>query len=309
MQDEILFFILSDNGCTCCYARGTVIMTTAQIFLKKFNTMKTLPHVAIRLAKLISSENSTLREFEKVIKLDPILVLRLIRLINSPYYGLLQKVESISRIIVLIGTKNLRNMVVTAALKEIFKENSSSKQIFSRPHLWLHCAAVSICSQMISERIFGIKGDNAFLCGILHDIGMIVEDQIAPELFLQVCDAYEPGSKSFAKYEKEIIGTNHCEVGYLLAREWKLPAEVQKGIRRHHNIQDEMSPSNLSGIIQISEYIVSKLDYTAIPGIETPLSPCLETYLSENIDEYKILFEDLPEEVKKAEEIYKPDEE
>ena len=200
-------------------------------------------------------------------------------------------------------------MVVTAALQEIFKENPLHKEVFSRPRLWLHCAAASICSQMISERIFGINGEDVFLCGILHDIGMIVEDQVAPDLFLQTCKTYDPGSQPFTKYEKAVIGTNHCEIGHLLAREWKLPVEVQKGIKNHHNIQKETSPSSISGIIQMAEYIVSKLDYTAIPAMKPSLPPHLETYFRDNFDEYKTLAKDLPEEVLKAEELYKPDEE
>ena len=80
-------------------------------------------------------------------------------------------------------------MIVTEGLKEIFKDKKS-KNVFSRNRLWLHCAAVSICSQMIMERVFGLNGEDAFLCGILHDIGMIVEDQTAHDLFTRVCKTY-----------------------------------------------------------------------------------------------------------------------
>jgi len=146
-------------------------MPTAKGLLNKFSTAKTLPHIAIKLTKLISDENSTMQDFEKMIKMDPTLVLRLLRGANSPYYGLRQKVNSISRAVVVIGIYNLRNMIVTEGLKEIFKD-INNKNAFSRNRLWLHCSAVSICSQMVMERIFGLNGEDAFLCGILHDIGI-----------------------------------------------------------------------------------------------------------------------------------------
>ena len=95
-------------------------MPTAKSLLNKFTTAKTLPHIAIKLTKLISDENSTMQDFEKMIKMDPTLVLRLLRGANSPYYGLRQKVNSISRAVVVIGINNLRNMIVTEGLKEIF---------------------------------------------------------------------------------------------------------------------------------------------------------------------------------------------
>jgi HD-like signal output (HDOD) protein len=278
-------------------------MPSAQVLLKKFSDIKTLPHVAIRLSKLISDENTTIHQFEELIKLDPTLVLRLLRLVNSSYYGLCQKVETISKAVVFIGTKNLRNMVVMEALRGIFKDSGENGS-FSRPKLWLHCAATSICARMISERIFGQKGEDAFLAGTLHDIGMIVELHVAGDLFLQACEAYEGPDKPLIAHEKEVIGTHHASVGYLFTREWKLSTEVQEAIKSHHTPLKEVSPSSITGIIQIAECIVSKLDYPAIPGMEGMLSPSLEEHMKEMFGEYKTLIRDLPEEMEKAKDLY-----
>ena len=207
-----------------------------------------------------------MQDFEKMIKMDPTLVLRILRGVNSPYYGLRQKVNSISRAVVIIGINNLRNMIVTEGLKELFKDKNS-KNAFSRNNLWLHCAAVSICSQMLMERIFGLNGEDAFLCGILHDIGMIVEDQTTPALFHRACNSINENPKPITEYEKEIIGTDHCEIGYLVAKDWQLPIEVQEGIQQHHKTLEHVSPSSLTGVIQLAEYIVTQLDYTAIPAM------------------------------------------
>jgi putative nucleotidyltransferase with HDIG domain len=278
-------------------------MKTARGLLRKFKKVKTLPHVAIHLSQLIANEDSSVKEFEKIIKMDPTLVMRLLRLVNSPYYGLQQKVESVSRAVVLLGIKNLRNMVVIQALKDIFKI-SPDEDIFSRRKLWLHCAAVSICGQMIAERIFQQKGEDAFLCGILHDIGMIVEDQANHALFIQCCKAYDPAAGLFTDYERDMIGTDHCTVGYLLAQDWKLPHDVITGIKRHHKMMDSISASSVSGIIQIAEYIVTKSNYPAVNGMATNLSPPLFDHLRDNLMEYKSLAKDLPDEMAKAKEIY-----
>ena len=278
-------------------------MPTAKVLLNKFTTAKTLPHIAIKLTKLISDENSTMQDFEKIIKMDPTLVLRILRGANSPYYGLRQKVNSISRAVVIIGINNLRNMIVTEGLRDIFK-GKNSKNAFSRNRLWLHCVAVSICSQMIMERIFGLNGEDAFLCGILHDIGMIVEDQTAPDLFYRVCNTYDENSKLITDYEKEIIGTDHCEIGHLLAKDWQLPIDVQEGILRHHETMDQVSPSSLTGVIQLAEYIASQLDYTAISGMKAKLSLPLADHIRNNVKEYKALVRDLPDEMSKAEDLY-----
>jgi putative nucleotidyltransferase with HDIG domain len=278
-------------------------MQTARKLLKTFKKVKTLPHVAIHLSQLIADENSTVKEFENIIKMDPTLVMRLLRLVNSPYYGLQQRVESVSRAIILLGMKNLRNMVVIQALKDIFRIGSE-EAVFSRRKLWLHSAAVSICGQMIAERIFQEKGEDAFLCGILHDIGIIVADQTNHDLFIQCCKAYDPKTRNFTEYEREMLGTDHCTVGHLLAQDWKLPQDVINAIKRHHSIMDNVSPSSVSGIIQIAEYMVTKLDYPAINGMAAGLSPPLFDHISDNLMEYKSLAKDLPGEMAKAKEIY-----
>jgi len=277
-------------------------MTPARL-LEQFNTVKTLPHVAIRLIKLISDENSSIREFEEIIKMDPTLVLRLLRTVNSSYYGLHQKVDSISRAVVFVGMKNLRNMVVTEALKDVFEENAHN-HIFSKSRLWLHCVAVSVCSQMIAERIFTQNSEDVFLCGILHDVGMIVENQVANDLFIKTCKAHEPGSRSFTEIEKEVIGTDHAAVGRLLARNWKLPVEIQEGIWKHHREMESVSPTSITGIIQMAEYIVSRLNYAAMPGMDAKLSPPLRVHISDNILEYKTLIQDIPGEMSNARDIY-----
>ncbi|HIJ39449.1 MAG TPA: HDOD domain-containing protein, partial [Deltaproteobacteria bacterium] len=116
-------------------------MSEALILLKKFQSAKILSPVAVRLTQLISGENSSIQEFEKVIKMDPTLVIRLLKLVNSSFFGLKQKVDSISRAVVFVGTRNLRNMVVTTALNDVFSHPPPPEGVFSRPRLWLHCAA------------------------------------------------------------------------------------------------------------------------------------------------------------------------
>lgn len=278
-------------------------MHTAQTLLYRFKNLRTLPHVAIRLSKLISDENVGMRQFEEVIRMDPTLVLRLLRLVNSPFYGLLYKVDSISKAVVFIGMKNLRNMVVVEALKDIFKKEGEGA-VFSRSGLWLHSAGVSMFSQMISERIFGVKGEDAFLCGILHDIGMIVEHQVVPDLFVKACETYDPEAGPITEYEKKIIGTDHCNIGCFLARDWKIPQEIQEGIIGHHKSLKSISPSSLTGIIQAADYFVAKMGYVAIAGFKGSLSPDVAAHIRENLEEYKALVRDFPEEMNKAKQLY-----
>jgi len=277
-------------------------MSPAQDLVKKFGEIKTLPHVAIKLTKLMANENTTIKEFEDVIKTDPTLVLRVLRVVNSPYFGLRQQVDSISRALVFIGLKGLRKMVITEALRDVFNGGEQTPQ-FSRRSLWIHSVAVAICSQMISERIFGIQGENAYICGILHDVGLIVEDQVRHDLFREACANLAPNS-FLPELERQYLNTDHCMVGSLVAKEWKIPYEVQAAIKRHHLELESVSPSSITGIIQMAEYLVSKLNYPVMAGITPRLSAPLAAHIKENLQEYKAIAKDFPEQMKKAKEIY-----
>ncbi|MBE0583795.1 MAG: HDOD domain-containing protein [Desulfofustis sp.] len=277
-------------------------MTAAQDLIASYRSFKTLPHVVTKLSQLITDSRTTMRDFEEVIKMDPTLVGRLLRLVNSPYYGLSQHIESIGRAVALIGMKNLYNIAVTDALKHLFREREPSL-IFSRQKLWLHCAAVAICSQMLAERVFGIKGDDAYLCGILHDFGLIVEEQTTGATFYTICQAaLEHGS--LPEQERSRLGTDHGEVGYLITGEWNIPHSIREAIRDHHVLSDTIEPTSLTGIIQIAEYLTGQLGYTILTAPVTELSPVLAEHIQDTIDEYRVLIEDLPGEMGKASEIY-----
>jgi HD-like signal output (HDOD) protein len=277
-------------------------MSKGKKFLRKFKDIKTLPHVVTNLSRLIADDNSTMKDFEEVIKMDPILVVRLLRLVNSSFYSLAQRVDSIGRAVAYLGMKNLHNLAVTDALKSMFNEQGKSPA-FSRKKLWFHCAAVSICAKMIAERIFGTNGDDAYLCGILHDFGLIVESQVAPNEFLAACEAYEPGS-SLIDLEQEYLGTNHCEIGYLMAVDWDMAEPIQEAIRDHHLESGDYAPDSLTGIVQIAEYITGQLGYTALAEFKPELPSHLVSHMQEAMDEYKVLIEDLPEEMSNAQDLY-----
>ncbi len=277
-------------------------MSAAPHFIEKFADIHPLPHIVTTISRLIADSESSMKDFEEVIKMDPVLVTRLLRLVNSPFYGLAQVVNSISRAVAFLGMKNLHNLIVADALKNIFVQQES-QEVFSKKRLWLHSAAVSICSKMVAERIFGINGDDAFLCGILHDFGLLVEEQVEKQKFHSLCTTCKSTSDLLLQ-EQQAFATDHCEIGYLLTADWKMPLTVQEAIRDHHLLSEIIQPSSLTGILQISEYITGQLNHTTLPGVSTQIAPSIMEHLQSNMDEYNVLLEDLPEEMAKAQAIY-----
>jgi putative nucleotidyltransferase with HDIG domain len=279
-------------------------MPSARKLINSFSELKTLPTIAIRVTQLANSESTTIQDFEEVIKLDPVLVMRILRLVNSPFFGLSSKVESLSKAVVFVGLKQLRNLVAVEAAREFFGDDTVHTD-FPRKNLWFHSATVAILAQMISRRIFRQKGDDVFMAAILHDIGLIVMDQIVPDDFRKACKAYSAGEKfPLFESENEIIGTNHTEVSWLLAKDWKLPDEVIDAIRHHHNYSTAYPIPSVISILQLAEFMACRLKKSVVFDTIDPLPAYLENHVKENIAEYRVLLKALPEEMSNAEELF-----
>lgn len=280
-------------------------MTSAENLIEKFKKIRTLPHIVTRLVQLVNDEESTLRDFEEVIRLDPALVARLLTLVNSSYFGLTRKVDSISRAVALLGMKNLHNIAVTDAIQGMLRSHSGSTE-FSPQHLWLHSAASGICCKMIAERIFTINGDDAYLCGILHDIGLIVEMEADQEVFLKLIEQLVADGPPMVELERQLFHTDHCQIGYILAKDWHIPDPIAEAIRDHHQESNgSITPHSPTGILQMSEYIIQQLHFPAIKeGLASCLAPSLAIHIQNNVEEYKVLAEALPEELEKTKKMY-----
>lgn len=278
-------------------------MDAAEKYLKQFKKTKTLPHIVTRLAQLINDEDSTLQDFEEIIRLDPALVARLLTLVNSSYFGMSRKVDSISRAVALLGMRNLHNIAVTDAIQSMIDTDATSTA-FAPERLWAHSAAVGLCCKMIAERILSINGDDAYLTGILHDIGLIALLETAREDFLSIIEKLEPNGPLLPELEQETLGTDHTQIGYLLAQEWQIGQPLAEAIRDHHDDTTNFPEKSLTSIVQLAEYIVNQLGFSLKEGHQSFLSAGLSKHVQQNLEEYKVLAEDLPEELEKITSMY-----
>ncbi len=274
----------------------------AQKLLIEFSKIRPLPPVVIKLSRLLDDTSSTIKQFVEVIEMDPVLVARLLKIVNSPLYGPIQKIDSINRAVIYLGIKNINTIVVTEAVMDLFKQKVNSTS-FSRQKLWLHCVAVAVCAKMIAERIFAINGDDAYLSGILHDFGLIIEEQVYPEIFYSICKKARSIS-AIRELEQEAFATDHCELGYLATQQWAITEPIRQAIRDQHTLLAEIEPSSVTGILQIAGYLVSQHGYPLLPHIQPEIAEPLLDHIEENHDEYQFLLNDFPEEMAKVQDLY-----
>jgi hypothetical protein len=125
------------------------------------------------------------------------------------------------------------------------------------------------------------------------------------ETFLQLIDQMGPVSPPITEIELSLFDTDHGRIGYVLAKDWRIPDPIAEAIRDHHLINGQITPKSPTGILQMSEYIIQQLNFPAVKeGLPLSLAPCLASHIQENVEEYKVLAEDLPEELEKTQKMY-----
>lgn len=200
-------------------------MDTLKIkILAKAETINALPVFAQKLLRLIMSDESTTREITEQIKMDQGLSSKVIRMVNSPFYGLRQVVASIDRAVVLLGAQTLKNIALVAAINSYYTGNYAMYNTTGKK-LWEHTYNVALISEAFALEV-GEPPEMMFLAGLLHDIGKI----LLVDFLQNPVDSCEE--------EDAQLGTNHAAAaGYVLAK-WQLPEEVIHIIALHHNPDD-----------------------------------------------------------------------
>ncbi|MEM8873392.1 MAG: HDOD domain-containing protein [Planctomycetota bacterium] len=208
----------------------------------------TLPQVTSKIISLVENPRSSAQQLEKLVQNDPALVSRLLKVVNSSFYGLPGEIASIDRAIVLLGLQAVKNIAVAASLGQMFrgKDLGAGK---SASDLWRHCIAVAVGSRKLAEATGMCKPDEAFLCGMVHDIGLLVAAQTWPEKFRKVIEEVDATGESFLEVERRMTGTDHANLGAALCAKWKFPAACRDVCRFHHKPELNEDHRGLSAVV------------------------------------------------------------
>lgn len=201
--------------------------------LEKLSDIPTLPVVATRVTELINDPNSSSGDIADVLKKDQVLTAKVLKLINSPYYGIPGEVTDVKRALAYLGFNTLAQLVLSISVIGAFAENNPTR--FSMQEFWKHALGTAVASEIIAKKTGYPKPEECFTCGLLHDIGKIVLLKIAPEEFLRVVQLAEQEKLSFYEAERRLEVPNHGYLGEYIANQWRLPMVIRMSIRYHHN--------------------------------------------------------------------------
>ncbi len=213
-----------------------------ELILQQLSSLPTLPAVAARLLQITVKSTTQADEVIKLIESDPSLSSKIIALSTQASKDVNRKqVSSVSKAVVLLGFESVRNAVLSIKVFETLNKTDSDETEFDRNEFWKHCLAVA-CATKKFIKLIDAKADpeEAFLCGLLHDLGKVALDSCLPKSVSRVVQITESTLENIADVENKILGIDHTRAGKRLAQKWQLPESIIETIWLHHHHPDAL---------------------------------------------------------------------
>jgi HD-like signal output (HDOD) protein len=230
-------------------------MDRAKAIAAKVGDLPALPHVAARVLELVADAHANASDLERVMSRDPALVARVLKLANSALFGRRGTISTLSRAVVMLGFKTVHSLVIAASTEALFRSASVN---FKEKLLWEHAVGTALAAGFLARlcRYGGVE--EAFLAGLLHDIGKVVLDTNLGERYHIVVErVYNDGAR-FVEAERELLGFDHAEVGSLVIRKWNLPAALEEAVRLHHRVRGALVDPTLCAIVSLANGLCVK---------------------------------------------------
>lgn len=239
---------------------------------KSVQDLPALPSVVMRILKETESPDACAHRIERMLAAEQALTSKVLRVVNSAYYGLSGQVTSLSQAIVILGLQQIRNLVLSVSAYSAIKPRTPRQQETMKV-FWLHSFGTAAATQIIAQRkrLSIQDSETAFVGGLLHDIGRLFLFSNFTQTYDQVIRYAEQKKMPIEKAEVRLLGLNHGEVGAQMAEHWKLPKPLVKMIGDHENPTPEVVDPLLYAL-NIADWITKDL-YFDPERIDTSAPP------------------------------------
>jgi putative nucleotidyltransferase with HDIG domain len=238
----------------------------AEIAARSIEDLPAMPHIAAQILQKVANPDSTHQEIHELITKDQSLAARVLKVANSPYYGASRSISSVKEAILFMGFDSIRSLVTAAVMKNLCSAVSDTGR-----QLWEHSICCAVAAKQIAVDI-GLQGsEQAFLAGLIHDIGKSVLFLQAPDKMREIVLLVN-GGKSFGEAEWQLLGFTHAEVGRLLTIKWLFSLTIEDVIANHHKPDCARLARELSHTVSLADSLCHKL------GIGLTKRPELDPY-------------------------------
>lgn len=265
----------------------------------------TLPEVTVKIIQIVENPRSTARDLHDVIKNDPALSARLLKVVNSAFYGLPGQIASVDRAIVLLGLSAVKNIAIAASMTRLFNGGATIEG-FNGIEVWRHSLTVGVACRLLASGQGRHGLEEVFLAGLIHDLGLLVERQVHPRKIVEVITRHKAEPRNFCEIEREIIGADHPAFGMALATRWRFPRVLCLAIGYHHKPMSLAQEHRaLPCMVHVADIVACKsgIGFSQTAAIEE-IDPAVLGILNLQPADVEKVAADLPEQVAVTEALF-----
>jgi putative nucleotidyltransferase with HDIG domain len=205
-----------------------------QAVIDRVNELPTLPVVVLKVMEILESGEVSLSDLSRMILGDQSLTAKVLKVVNSAYYGFPRKISTISLAVVILGTENVKNLILSISIMDLVSRRVYRGNI-DRRKLWAHPLLCAAASRVLARERRYNQLEETFVAGLLHDIGKVVIDCYFHDAFIQIQSLAEEGHPDLLEVERRLVGMDHSEIGRCLCEKWNFPPLLSDAVALHHN--------------------------------------------------------------------------
>jgi putative nucleotidyltransferase with HDIG domain len=252
------------------------------------------------LNQLLEDPETSIVKVSETIEKDQAITLKILKLVNSAFYGFKSGVSDIRHAVVMLGFNAVRNAIVSVSIIDALPK-SFLFQDFEMSAFWKHSLAVAVTSKNIAQKARLESPDNCFVGGLLHDVGKVIMAQYFQDLFIKVWTYMQKECLSFHEAEQHELAVDHAMIGGHLARRWSLPEGLIEAIRWHQDFQPEIPNANFVLIIYLANILVNSYDENPECTIDmAALHPNAVKFLMDQLEDISDWYYGLTDEIEAA---------
>ncbi|ALP52011.1 hypothetical protein Tel_02020 [Candidatus Tenderia electrophaga] len=233
----------------------------ASDLVKGIAKLASLPEVCVRVNELVDDPRSSAADIGRVISRDTALTAQLLRMANSAFYNFPSKVNSISRAITVVGERELRYLVLALSAVRTFSQ--IPVEIINMASFWRHSVYCGVLARLVASHCHVLHAERLFVAGLLHDVGMLVMMNRAPEQAKQALSRSEQEGRELPQVERELFGFDHADVGQALLQQWSIPAALCETVGCHHDVGRAEEARLDAAIVHIANVMANRAELPA----------------------------------------------
>ena len=247
-------------------------MTSAQDLVNGSLELASLPEVVMRTIDLINNPNTSAAAIGQVLAEDPGLTARLLKIVNSPFYGFPSRIDTVSRAITVIGTLELLDLILATSVVKAFR--GVPTELVDMDSFWEHSLYTGLVARVLAGRLRAPNTERYFIAGLLHDIGSLAMYMQIPDSAAIILRRARTEIAPLHGIERETLGFDHGEVGAELMHAWHLPDSLVEAIRFHHTPQQSAQHRLETALVHLADVIACAVhDPASETGRIPPMEP------------------------------------